>query len=70
MKKLLTCGPLDVLLDQGLPQGSVHGGRLDLGVVPPVRPVHGSGGEIERDDMKPEKKTKNNSSHTVRSAIT
>lgn len=48
MKEPRTCGPLDVLLDQSLSQSPVHGGGLDLWMVPPVGPVHGSGREIKK----------------------
>lgn len=36
-----TCGPLDVLMDQRLSQGSIHGCCLNLRVVSPVGPVQG-----------------------------
>lgn len=53
-----TCGPLDVLMDQGLSQGSVHGCRLNLRVVSPVGPIHGSGGDRETQSKQLSRKYK------------
>lgn len=43
----LTCGPLDVLVDQSLSESTVHRSRLYLRMVPPVCPVHGTKGKEE-----------------------